>query len=103
MSNLSHPRPELPMNDSFVCPHCGADVPVGAKFCRECGADEEVGWNDENAWSTGYDTEVMDDEDYEDFVRREFPNDASVASPMQIWKVLIVLALLASFLMFAVI
>ena len=30
--------------DVFECPHCGADVPVGAKVCRECGSDAGTGW-----------------------------------------------------------
>lgn len=30
--------------DQFECPHCGADVPVGAKVCRECGSDAGTGW-----------------------------------------------------------
>lgn len=28
----------------FECPNCGADVPVGAKSCRECGSDDSTGW-----------------------------------------------------------
>lgn len=28
----------------FACPHCGADVAVGAKVCRECGSDADTGW-----------------------------------------------------------
>lgn len=35
----SKPRREL-----FECPNCGADVPVGAKACRECGSDDSTGW-----------------------------------------------------------
>lgn len=60
----------------FTCPHCGADVPLGAAVCRECGSDAETGWS-ENAhvWSadipTGYDEE--DAFDYDEFVSREFP------------------------------
>jgi len=30
--------------ETFACPHCGADVPVGAKACKECGSDAETGW-----------------------------------------------------------
>lgn len=30
--------------ETFVCPHCGADVVVGAKVCRECGSDADTGW-----------------------------------------------------------
>ena len=26
------------------CPHCGADVVVGSKVCRECGSDANTGW-----------------------------------------------------------
>jgi predicted ATP-dependent serine protease len=28
----------------FVCPHCGAEVAVTAKVCRECGSDADTGW-----------------------------------------------------------
>ena len=34
------------------CPVCGAPVPAGAKACRECGADERTGWDEE---ATRYD------------------------------------------------
>ncbi len=30
--------------DGFECPHCGADVAVGARVCRECGCDASTGW-----------------------------------------------------------
>src|SRR5687767_13412138 len=29
----------------MICPHCGADVPPGARACRECGSDERTGWS----------------------------------------------------------
>ena len=29
---------------TFECPNCGADVPVSAVVCRECGSDAETGW-----------------------------------------------------------
>lgn len=35
------------MNDDFVCPHCGADLPARAKFCPECGSDENTGWSED--------------------------------------------------------
>ena len=41
-------RPATPAN----CPVCGAAVPSGAKSCRECGADERSGWDEE---ATRYD------------------------------------------------
>jgi hypothetical protein len=91
-------------DDSFVCPHCGADVPAGAEFCRACGASDESGWiEDDAAWEgespSGY---APDDEfDYDDFVRREFPDRASPLSAVSLkrWAtaaivVLICLALL---------
>lgn len=33
-----------PQREFFECPNCGADVPVGAKACRECGSDATTGW-----------------------------------------------------------
>lgn len=35
------------MNDDFVCPHCGAELRAGAKFCPECGSDENTGWSED--------------------------------------------------------
>ena len=29
---------------TFECPHCGAQVRVGSKVCRECGSDDVTGW-----------------------------------------------------------
>jgi len=56
------------------CPHCGAEVPAGARACPECGSDETTGWSDEaDAWAgdlpTGYGDE--DELDYEEVLRRE--------------------------------
>ncbi len=62
-------------DQSFLCPNCGADVAPNAEFCRECGASDESGWNDEVEEPTqGYDED--DDFDYDEFVRREFPQHA---------------------------
>ena len=63
----------------FACPHCGADVVVGADYCRECGASEESGWHEESHWLSidvpaGYDED--DDFDYDEYLAREFPADA---------------------------
>jgi hypothetical protein len=53
-----------------TCPHCGADLPTGAKACPECGSDEETGWS-EQARHDGLD--LPDDRfDYGEFVRNEF-------------------------------
>jgi hypothetical protein len=62
-------------DDYFVCPHCGAELPAGAKFCRQCGASDESGWNEGDAGENG-DLAAEDDFDYQDFLRREFPDQA---------------------------
>lgn len=43
-------RPKPP-RDWFTCPVCGAEVPVGAAACRECGSDDTTGWSE----ATDYD------------------------------------------------
>lgn len=84
----------------FTCPHCGADVPVGARVCRACGSDEETGWSDEAQSGSdlgGYDVE--DDFDYDAFVNREFPQQAARSARRSLqhlaWIVLIILVCLA--------
>lgn len=37
------------------CPVCSAAVPAGAKSCRECGADERTGWDEEQTRYDGLD------------------------------------------------
>ena len=68
-----------PPRDFFVCPHCGAELPVNAHFCRECGADEEFGWNedfgeDDDLPDGGYDGDGSFD--YDEYIAREFPDQA---------------------------
>ena len=29
------------MSDYFDCPNCGAEVPIKAKSCPDCGSDEK--------------------------------------------------------------
>lgn len=33
------------MSRTFICPHCGVDVPYDAEACPECGSDEQTGWS----------------------------------------------------------
>ncbi len=33
------------MSGWFTCPHCNAQVDVGAVVCPECGSDETTGWS----------------------------------------------------------
>jgi len=53
-----------------ICPHCGAEVPVNARACPECGSDESTGWSDE-ARTDGLNL-PDEDFDYDEFVGREF-------------------------------
>jgi hypothetical protein len=97
-----------PANDDFfLCPCCGARVAAGAKFCRECGADAEVGWDTEafdGDVTGGYQDD--DDFDYDEFIAREFPQQAEpqpgriVRRAVWILLVLIVCAALILLLFF---
>jgi ribosomal protein L40E len=81
-----------------VCPHCGAEVPAGAKACPECGSDETTGWSERAcADNLGLPDEEFD---YEEFVKEEF--GAGRAKPHSIrwfwWVVALLLVLLLAFL-----
>ena len=83
--------------DFFYCPHCDSRVAVGARVCRECGANADCGWNDhETDWS---ESEGLDDEfDYDEFVSREFgEGDTETASNRSMWIRLVILAIILSF------
>jgi zinc-ribbon domain len=65
--------------DFFVCPHCGAEVPMSAAACRECGSDNETGWSeDADVWEAGITSGYGgdDDFDYDEFIERELPDRA---------------------------
>lgn len=58
-----------------ICPNCGAEVPLNAKACPECGSDEQTGWSEEARYD-GLD--LPDDEfEYDDFVKQEFGGKGS--------------------------
>jgi uncharacterized membrane protein YvbJ len=38
------------MSDYFICPNCGAEVPVRALSCPECGSDEKTGWSEDTMY-----------------------------------------------------
>lgn len=38
------------MDDYFVCPNCGAEVPLKALACPECGSDEDTGWSEDTMY-----------------------------------------------------
>lgn len=61
----------------FACPHCGAPVRADARFCRQCGASEDSGWNEDDSLEedvAGY--AGADDFNYDEFIAREFPDHA---------------------------
>jgi hypothetical protein len=60
--------------ETFPCPVCGDDVPVGALACKGCGADDRTGWKDDDDVTTTQDLgleQTLDDEQYEDFLRED--------------------------------
>lgn len=38
------------MSDYFNCPNCGAEVPIKALACPECGSDEKTGWSEDTMY-----------------------------------------------------
>ncbi len=69
-------------DNDWACPHCAEPLPSRARFCRNCGASDESGWGRDGDEfgedpDAGYaDDSAMDDDDYADFVAREFPDHA---------------------------
>lgn len=38
------------MSDYFICPNCGAEVPIKSLSCPECGSDEKTGWSEDTMY-----------------------------------------------------
>ena len=38
------------MEDYFVCPICGTELPTNVKVCSECGSDENTGWSEDTMY-----------------------------------------------------
>jgi hypothetical protein len=95
--------------DYFLCPHCGAKVRVGAVFCRECGAEEEMGWSEDAETYAEADIPGVyggdDDFDYDEFLEKEFPGEAPVsaakAAKKWLWAA-VVIALCVAMLLYLV-
>lgn len=75
------------------CPHCGAELPAGARACPACGSDETTGWSDR-----AYEERLglPDDEfNYDEFVREEFGGPKPARPGLQwIWWAAAILLLL---------
>ena len=50
------------MSDYFYCPNCGAEVPIKAKSCPDCGSDEKTGWSEDTMYD-GLDLPVLEEPD----------------------------------------
>ncbi len=81
------PRRRAPRREWFACPHCGADVAIGAKVCRECGSDAATGW--------------LDGEEI-DYASVELPDeDGAPARPQRHRGLYVLVALLVAFALLA--
>ena len=83
-------------NAYFSCPHCGSPVPSDAKICRECGASDDCGWN-EDAFDDHYGEFDEDDFDYDEFVANEFPEQSNRAPNP--WMGAVILAIILSLML----
>lgn len=88
-------RPQKPLREKFECPHCGADVMIGAKVCRECGSDAGTGWQREDQIDYAK-------VDIPDGHGGEFDSNAVVAKPRPWWWVAIAIVLAVLMLVLAV-
>ena len=75
--------------DEFNCPNCGAEVPVGALACPECGSDEKTGWS-ENTIYDGTGIEVPEEFDYAEWQRREAGRSPRQSARQWLWWVVAV-------------
>lgn len=65
------------MEDYFVCPHCGAEVPQHAKSCPSCGSDENTGWSELTYMDS---IQTPDENEYMDILNNEFPENKSISN-----------------------
>ena len=82
----------MSLEDDFVCPNCGAELPGSAKFCPECGSDDKTGWS-EDTYLDGVSLPGEDDGD------DDAPKGALDKSrPMWVVAAVVLLAVAALFL-----
>lgn len=79
-------------NPPAVCPVCGEDVPLNARACPECGADERSGWSNDCADGLDLPEEEFD---YEEFAATEFGGKRLQSRMHFVWAAVAVLVLIA--------
>lgn len=79
------------MPETAACPHCGAEIPADATFCRYCGSSESDGWRDE------FESDD-DDFDYDEYISENFSSSVVPTGQKRIWQI-IALVLLLLFLL----
>jgi len=84
-------------NSYFVCPNCGAELPAGARVCRECGSDENTGWS-ENTYLDGIDL-PFDEDDYEEVKARELGGGSGKKGFRVNWTAVVGIAVVVAMLM----
>jgi len=88
--------------DYFICPNCGAEVRSGKSFCRECGASDESGWNEEFE-EFGNDSPTNQSEydgfDYDEFIENEFPERTERARTWKQWLIVTIIIILCYILL----
>lgn len=91
---------------SRVCQHCGAALAARARFCRSCGSDARTGWSEEGEFSGLEVSTELEDDEYDAFLEREFPerhgkHSRSLGSLIDLKKLVLLLSL-AAFLLWVV-
>jgi len=79
-------------------------VPAGARACPHCGSDERTGWaEDADKWAAGIPTGYAEDDefDYDEFIRRELPDQAGGRARLKRWLAIILALAVAAFLIAA--
>jgi len=78
------------MDDDFLCPHCGEELPAGATHCPACGSDDDTGWS-QYADYAGLD---LPDEAEDEFERQ------AAEAPRSLWQWIILAVALLLLILF---
>jgi RNA polymerase subunit RPABC4/transcription elongation factor Spt4 len=62
------------MSNFFICPNCGAEIPVKSKSCPQCGSDDQTGWSEFTYMDT---ISTPDENEYLDILNNEFSENKS--------------------------